>query len=56
VFELILRRFGIEAGAFLSGKRIQVPANTLDILRDLPGSSPLCSLEKHVLDKMRNTA
>ena len=50
--EILVDHLGIEAGAFLTGKGIQLSAHHVHFFGDLPGSTVLRAFEYHVLDKV----
>jgi hypothetical protein len=51
---VLIEDFNVEANAFLGGECVHVPANRIDLPRDVLGTAMLSALEHHVLDKMRD--
>ena len=53
-FQILVEYLHVKAGAFLGGKRVEIAAERIHFRRDVRGAARLCSLEEHVLDKMRD--
>ncbi len=54
--QVLVEHLDVIAGVFLGGKRVELPADRVDSLRDILGRARARSLEQHVLHEMRNAA
>ena len=54
LLKMAVARLGIEASVFFAGEGVEIPADALDGLRDVPRGAPPGPLEQEMFNEMRN--